>query len=224
MNADPDALGLEARRLLFDCIRQAPGAHLRKVHRASGLAFGQVLYHLAYLEKNGLVVVRKDGRFSRYYVANGFRQEEKDVLAVLRHETPRRIAVALLVEPGLSHGDLLPLSGVNASTLSFHLKRMIDAGLVAGTPSGRSTLYRIVDERACAKALVLHRESFDSDVVDRFADLWLGLNHLDRAERERHLASDEELKRRMGDAPLHRVLGIGDARAPTDGDQDLRTG
>lgn len=213
MASKEDVLALDSRRLIYEYIRETPGAHLRKVHRGVALPFGQVLYHLAYLEKNGLIVVKKDGKFNRYFVKNIFRKEEKDMLAVLRHDVPRRIAILLMFRPRLTHKDVLAYVDVSPSTLSFHLQKMVDAGILAKETHGRESFYWVADEKTCAKVLILHRESFDSEVVDRFADVWLTMNFLGREERERTAGDDPLLKQRAsGSTLLHRVLGVKEAQ------------
>ena len=208
MASKEDALALDSRRLIYEYIKETPGAHLRKVHRGAALPFGQVLYHLAYLERHGLIVVRKDGKFNRYFVKNLFRKEEKDMLAIVRHDVPRRLAILLMFTPRLTHKDMLAYVDVSPSTLSFHLQKMIESGVLAKETLGRESFYWVADERTCAKVLILHRESFDSEVVDRFADVWLSMNFLARTEREKTADEDPVLRQRAaGSTLLHRVLG-----------------
>lgn len=61
-------------------------------------------------------------------------------------QTTRLSVFRLLVEAGAggrSHGDIAEALGLAAATLSFHLKELSAAGLIAGEQSGRSTLYRV---------------------------------------------------------------------------------
>lgn len=170
MKTKEEALELDARRQIYEYILATPGTHLRGVHRAVALPFGQVLYHLNYLEKLDLVVVKKDGKFSRYFVKNLIGRKEKDVISVLRHEVPRTISVLLLFRKELSHKQILEHVGVSPSTLSFHLAKMVDAEVVQRETRGRESIYRLVDEPAVTKTLIRHRASFRCDVVDRFCE------------------------------------------------------
>ena len=65
-------------------------------------------------------------------------------LAALAQET-RLAAFRLLVqagEEGVAAGDIALRLEVPAATLSFHLKELSRAGLVAGRQAGRSVIYR----------------------------------------------------------------------------------
>lgn len=180
---DTDLLDSDARRAIFEQVRDRPGIHLRAIHRATGLSFGQLLHHLHRLTANGDLAVRKDGRFSRYFIAGSFPMTSKRVLGILRHEVPRKVVVMLICRPDLPHAALLEHLGVSPSTLSFHLGRMVEAGVLTRTPHGREVAYRVVDEALCARLLVLHRESFECPVTDRFVDLWLSMNFRERSRR-----------------------------------------
>jgi len=170
MKTKEEALELDARRQIYEYILATPGTHLRGVHRAVALPFGQVLYHLNYLEKLDLVVVKKDGKFSRYFVTNLIGRKEKDVISVLRHEVPRTIAVLLLFRKEMSHKAILEHVPVSPSTLSFHLSKMVDAQVVAREARGRESIYKLVDEASVMKTLIRHRASFRCAVVDRFCE------------------------------------------------------
>lgn len=172
MKTKEEALELDARRQIYEHILATPGTHLRGVHRAVRLPFGQVLYHLNYLEKLELVVVKKDGKFSRYFVKNLIGRQEKNVISVLRHEVPRTIAVLLLFHPELTHKHILEHVAVSPSTLSFHLAKMVEAEVVVREQRGRESLYRLLDADLATKTLIRHRASFSCGVVDRFCEVF----------------------------------------------------
>ena len=167
-----EALELEARRRIYEYILATPGTHLRGVHRAVALPFGQVLYHLNYLEKLELVVVKKDGKFSRYFVRNLIGRREKEVISVLRHEVPRTVSILLLFYKELSHKQILEHVEVSPSTLSFHLAKMVGAGVVGREQRGRESIYKLVDEPLVTATLLRHRASFRCEVVDRFCEVF----------------------------------------------------
>lgn len=192
-----DPLATEARRDIYELIRRSPGVHLRGVERGLGLSFGQVLYHLENLERNGLVDVRKDGGFKRYFVKNQVGRQEKDLISMFRHDLPRRIAIMLLMKPGLAHHEMLDRLGVSPSTLSFHLQKMVEQDVLTRDRRGVERAYRVKDERTAAKVLVMHRESFRDATVDRFTDLWLATNYRTPDERLEAAAEDRALGARL---------------------------
>ncbi|HLE97449.1 MAG TPA: helix-turn-helix domain-containing protein [Candidatus Thermoplasmatota archaeon] len=208
---DPSkALELESRRRVYQHLLRIPGAHMREIGRVLGMPMGTLEYHLNYLVKAGLLSAREDPRYTRYFPTGGVDRREKDVLAVLRQETPRRIATLLLQTPDASHGEIHAHFRVSASTLSFHLKKLVHAGVCIQTKTGRENLYRVADPELVTQVLVTWRESFLDDVVDRFADMLLGLQARDgppstapaeeqRSAAEDHPDADDDARRERGE-------------------------
>lgn len=78
--------------------------------------------------------------------------EEKDVvtaLAALAQSARLRVFRALVVAgpQGMTPGALTEALAVPASTLSFHLKELMHAGLISQQRDGRSLIYRADFER-----------------------------------------------------------------------------
>lgn len=153
---------------ILTCVSSAPGIHLRQVERETKLPLGQVLYHLDRLERMGLVVSARDQGFRRYYVARDVGRSEKRYLAALRHEVPRRVLLHLLEASPRSHKELQAPLGVAASTLSFHLQRLLASGVLTRERQGTLNLYAIAEPEVVRRGLVYYRESFRDPEVDRF--------------------------------------------------------
>lgn len=170
-----DPLELETRRRIYQHIQAFPGAHMREIGRDAAIPMGTLEYHLHYLVKAGLLVMRQDARYTRYFAEGELTRREKDVLAILRQPVPRQIAAHLLLEPGSSHAAILVKFALAPSTLSFHIKKLVAAQIVALQKSGRENLYTVIEPELVAKVLIQHRASFFDDVIDRFAAVWQGL-------------------------------------------------
>lgn len=139
-----------------------PGAHLREIARALTLPLGTALYHLDQLATRGVLVARRDGRYKRFFVANTLGRRDKDLVTAFRHATPRRIAQTLLLAPGRTQRDMCDAIGVSRSTLSFHLKAMGEAGIVACEERWPENRYRLTEPDEAARLLAQYRESFET--------------------------------------------------------------
>jgi predicted transcriptional regulator len=174
----PDAarvLDLEARRRILEHVRKAPGLHLRALAEALRMPVSTLEYHCYHLARHGHLDTREQGGFKAFFPGEGFDRRDKDVLAVVRHEAPRRIATHLILNPGTTPGDLKGVVGLSAPTLSFHLKKMRKAGFLREEPEGRTKRLYVVDPERVANVLVSYKASFVDDVVDRFSEAWLSL-------------------------------------------------
>ena len=54
-------------------------------------------YHLRYLKKRNLISVIKKERYNHYYISKKIGREDKQLLSILREETPRRIILSMKI-------------------------------------------------------------------------------------------------------------------------------
>lgn len=170
MRSLPIDVSAGPRAAILRCVAETPGIHLRQIERETGLALGQVLYHLDRLEKMGVMVSARDAGFRRFFVSRDVARADKPFVAALRQDLARRAQLALLRDGPLAHKDLQARMGVAASTLSFHLQRLLAAGILMREPgeAGKGNVYALVDAEATRRALVFYRESYRDPEVDRY--------------------------------------------------------
>ncbi len=169
-------LDLDVRRRIVDHVQAHPGLHLRGLADALDVAVSTLEYHCYQLQRHGHLTTREDGGFKAFYPAQGLDRRDKDILYVVRHEAPRRICAHLILHPGSTPKDLRAVVGLSAPTLSFHLKRLREAGLLDEEPMGRTKLLSLTDPERIANVLVTYKASFVDDAVDRFATAWMELS------------------------------------------------
>jgi DNA-binding transcriptional ArsR family regulator len=171
-----EVLDLEARRRILAYVRANPGLHLRGLAEKLSIPVSTLEYHCYQLTRHGHLATRESAGFKAFYPGEGMDRRDKDILYLVRHDAPRRICTHLLLHPGATPGDLKAVVGVSAPTLSFHLKKMRDAGLMREEPDGRTKRLYVTDPERVANLLVTYKGSFLDDAVDRFSALWLDLH------------------------------------------------
>jgi predicted transcriptional regulator len=154
-----DILSLASRRRIYDSVDGNPGSHLREISRRCQLPLGTALYHLDRLEAGGLLSVRRDGRYKRYFSTHGLGRREKDVISAFRHAVPRRIATALLDVGAATQRELCEHVGVSRSTLSFHVNSLIAKGLLRREAARPESRYLLEDPELASAVLTRYRES-----------------------------------------------------------------
>lgn len=154
-----ELLSLASRKRIYEHVEAHGGAHLREIGRKCAVPLGTALYHLDRLESEGLISVRRDGRYKRYFAANGLGRREKDLLSAFRHAVPRRIGAALLERPALTQRELCAIIGVSRSTLSFHVNSLIDREILRREPARPENKYLLVDVELTQQILTKYRDS-----------------------------------------------------------------
>lgn len=168
-------LELGNRRRIYDFLRDVPGIHLRGLQRSLDMPIGTLEYHLYQMERQGLLVTRSDGRFKAYFTNDGLDRRDRDYLYYLRQEMPRRISLEVADAPGITFRVLASHLPISPSTLSFHLKKLLRAEILAEALQGREKTYACTEAERVRTLVVKFRATFLDEAVDRFADAWLNL-------------------------------------------------
>jgi len=166
-----EALG--SRRVqILDFIKSNPGTHMRRIKRELKLAMGVIQYHLYRLEKDHSIVSRRQGLYRRFYPSLGFRIEEQEILSVLSQETERDLVLYLIKNPGASQKELSEFAHIGASATSWHMKRLVEAGLLRPRREGLFVCYTVVgDTTKILTLLKSYHPRVWSTWAERLADL-----------------------------------------------------
>lgn len=79
------------RDSIISLIDENPGIHFREIQRRTGLAVGQVEYHLYQLEKEEKISIREDGNIKRYFSISSDNYAERQLLFYLRSSSGRDV-------------------------------------------------------------------------------------------------------------------------------------
>jgi len=164
-------LDLDSRRRIYDLIQSRPGTYLREMERELGMQVGMLSYHLRVLTEAGMVRAEQEGNHLRYFPSEGFILTDRKLLAYLRNRSTRAILLHTLDRGSVSFSELVTLTGVSKSTLSYHLKRMSATGLVTMS-RGNTTTVRVVDPEKVMNLLIWVREDVEQDAADALIDVW----------------------------------------------------
>ena len=170
----PDPLlELEARRRLFQLIQDYPGLHEREAARQLGTSQALVNFHRVLLEEHGLIrVERADGTVRLYArAARGApTPAEQTILVALRNRSNLHLTLVLLTHGPAKHHELAEALGMGKSTVSFHLRKLEAAGVVAKAADGS---FRLLDPLKVQQVLTRFKPT--PDLLEEFTDLWSNL-------------------------------------------------
>jgi predicted transcriptional regulator len=131
-----DPLAHEKRRRLHRAVERNPGGSLAAAARESGVAISTARYHLRVLESEGLVETEKiRGRKCLY--AGGF-DGDRQLAAALREDALAAVLVAVERHHPASVSALASDLERSPGTVSHHVGRLADAGLLSCEREGRT--------------------------------------------------------------------------------------
>jgi len=155
------------RGLVYEYIRRHPGTHVRGMAKELRLATGDLQYHLLWLERHGFIETKRS-RFYRYvFPTMVFQEEEQALLGVLSQEAPREIILCLLEDPEMTQADLARCLQHSQPTVSWHMERLVQSGIVRKKKASRASTYEVAADREDVLRFV---RSYHPSTWERWAD------------------------------------------------------
>ena len=119
------------KRMLLKCINNSPGIRYRELLRVTGFPNGVMAYHLRILEKfKQMKVSRQYRKITRYYPLKTT-AKESHVIEFMKRPTDRRIIEFILKHERCKFKDIERYIKRASSTVSWHLSRLRDAGIIS---------------------------------------------------------------------------------------------
>lgn len=147
-------------------IQDNPGCHLRRIKREIGISMGTVQYHLHKLEKMGRVTSSRRGLYKYYFPAGLFRENEKEILEVLTHETARKILMFIIEQKSPTQTDIVNSVRISARSISWHVGRLIALKMIREIKDGKYKRYQLQDD---AKDVLTLLRSYYPSVWDKWS-------------------------------------------------------
>lgn len=155
---------MDMRAKIRQLILDFPGLHLRELARQADTSLHLVQYHAQRLQDDGDIHISLEGGKVRVFPPE-LSKVERAVMGALRDKQRSRIVLTLLEEGELAHGDLVRRLKIGKSTLSFHLRTLVEQGVVQ-----RDEGLRLRDEAAVRDLMGRYRST--PDAADRMAGIW----------------------------------------------------
>jgi len=161
------------RKNIYDYILNYPGVYLRQIHRQIGSTMSDIQYHLRYLENIGLIKSRKVNQNRHFYPITIVDEQDEIVLAFLRHNTDRSILICLLEHSGYTQTDVINSLNLSASTINWHMFRLVESGLISKSKQGKIIRYFVADAELLVDSLRKYFPDMWNKLADRFVKLYI---------------------------------------------------
>ena len=131
---------------IYNFVTINPGTHFRDLCDYLSLPIGVVQYHLGLLTRAGLLSIRRDGRYKRYFENRRFTEAEMKVISLLRHETAGKILAILMEKQAVFHRDLATQLKISSQALTWQINHLKKTGLVKSLTEGMRVKYFLKEE------------------------------------------------------------------------------
>ncbi|WFN34107.1 winged helix-turn-helix transcriptional regulator [Methanogenium sp. S4BF] len=142
-----DVLANDTRRKIFDCIRRNPGIHLRGIGKETDITLGTLRYHIDQLRRSHTIAALEDRGYTHYFENSGtYSASQQTVLKHMRNATTREILAVLAADRFATRKDIAESLDITGSTVTWHMKRLEEDGVIDVRTEGRSVSYIIRDD------------------------------------------------------------------------------
>jgi DNA-binding transcriptional ArsR family regulator len=139
---------------------------MRNISRKMNIPFTSLKYHLLHLEKRGLVISRKDGKYNRYFTSFNVSEKEKKILNCFRKRTTLHIILWFFIGVQCSQKDLSRFLEKHPATIGFHLRNMIRADIIENVSIEKGIIYKD------ALPNIIKRSQVSSEKIFVLKDPW----------------------------------------------------
>ncbi|HET7148121.1 MAG TPA: ArsR family transcriptional regulator [Candidatus Nitrosopolaris sp.] len=163
---------VDTKAIILEQIAKTPGIRYKELLRSTGLTNGTLEYHLKIFEKLHKVKVdRHDGRRTRYYPLN-ISTDESHILGSVRNSVARKIVYFILGYDLCTFGEIVEHIKKAPSTVSWHLKRLSEAGMISISYGQEYQLYSIVNSNLVKEVLFKYEESFRDKIANGYYEMF----------------------------------------------------
>jgi DNA-binding transcriptional ArsR family regulator len=161
---------VDAQAILLKGIEENPGIRYRELLRLTGFVNGVLSYHLLALERANVIKVNREPRMTRYYPLS-ISYKESAILKFVRHEPVKQILLFILEHDMCTFNEIVDHTGKAPSTVSLHLKRLREAGIILIRHGEYHQLYRVVERDLVAEVFSKYTTSFMDKVIDNYNEM-----------------------------------------------------
>jgi predicted transcriptional regulator len=127
------------RGKIYGYVMANPGDHYNSIQKTLGIPNGTFAYHLQVLEKEGFIRSARYGTRRCFFPADMRIPEQETALKAGQ----RLIIEKILEQPGISQKEIADSLGVSPATVSYHVKGLLELGVVDSERYGMRLRYYI---------------------------------------------------------------------------------
>lgn len=131
---------------------------------------GTVQYHTDRLEKMGRITSTTTGLYKHYFPVGVFQNNEKEILQILSQETTRQILMYIVEQKSPTQTDIVNSVGISASSVNWHMKRLLEFKLVEEIKEGKYKRYQLHDRKVSSQYITALMRNYYPAIWEKWSD------------------------------------------------------
>ena len=155
----------ENAEFLRSIVKRKPGIRFMELQRESGLSHDTIEYYVKRSENTKIFRTIREGNITRLFPIE-FDKFERDLTTFIRQKSSRHLLVSILSTTSIMFKDLLDTVNLSPSTISWHLTRMKDKGVIGvQRRNDNHHHYYMINKSQTIEFFSKHRNNFEDDVA-----------------------------------------------------------
>jgi len=182
-----DALNLQSRKNIYECISEYPGLNLSELSRKLSIPTSTLEYHLRYLKKRKLTTTSSKGSYIRFYADKKITSREKQIINILREEISLKIVLLLFLYPEyFSQRNISKYLKMRPAAISYHLNKLVELDIVER--------YKIKEDVLANHEIKRAEDVYEIRFKEIFGEYKYYINEKSKTERRKILSHISKLK------------------------------
>jgi predicted transcriptional regulator len=132
---------------IFSYVQDNPGCTPAEITAQQHMKNGTVKYHVQMLEAEGMIILKRMGKFSRLFrSSSGSSDLERVAATYVRNETSRGLLQAIMEHPGITNSSLSEQFQLDKSSIHWHIDRFLKDRMIRFEQDGKYKRYFVSDE------------------------------------------------------------------------------
>ncbi|MGA9141168.1 MAG: winged helix-turn-helix transcriptional regulator [Methanocella sp.] len=134
------------RNRIFNYVQMNPGCTPAEITARQQMKNGTVKYHVQMLEAEGMIVLRRMGKFTRLFKSASGSDMDKAAISYMRNETSRNLLQAIMEHPGITNSNLAEQFQLDKSSIHWHVERFLKDRMIRFEQDGKYKRYYVSEE------------------------------------------------------------------------------
>ena len=118
----------------------------------------------------GRITCTTSGLYKHYFPVGVFQNNEKEILQILSQETTRQILMYIVEQQSPTQTDIVNSVGISASSVNWHMKRLLEFKLVDEIKEGKYKRYQLHDRKVSSKYITALMRNYYPAIWEKWSD------------------------------------------------------
>jgi len=160
------------RRKIYRFILEFPGLSRSELSKKIDMPYSTLKYHLEYMKKRDVIVEKRIGKYLRYYAKNMVGAREKQILNILREDTPRMIILYLDAYISASLHEIANFWKKDPRTVAYHIKKISKLDMIDNVQIGKEIYYELKDSWEILLVIIKYKNVLFDELLEDYLD-WI---------------------------------------------------